>query len=46
VSEEPHTIVDWAVATLALEGEYESGDLHVVAPFLSLINNSETTSPY
>jgi phosphoserine phosphatase RsbX len=33
VSEEPHAIVDWAVATLALEGEYESGDLHVVAPF-------------
>ena len=26
-------MVDWAVATLALEGEHESGDLHVVAPF-------------
>jgi phosphoserine phosphatase RsbX len=33
VSEAPHAIVDWAVATLALEGEHESGDLHVVAPF-------------
>jgi negative regulator of sigma-B (phosphoserine phosphatase) len=33
VSEEPHKIVDWAVATLALEGESESGDLHVVMPF-------------
>jgi phosphoserine phosphatase RsbX len=26
-------IIDWAVATLALEGESESGDLHVVMPF-------------
>jgi negative regulator of sigma-B (phosphoserine phosphatase) len=26
-------VVDWAVATLALEGEDESGDLHVVSPF-------------
>jgi phosphoserine phosphatase RsbX len=26
-------VVDWAVATLALEGEHESGDLHVVSPF-------------
>lgn len=26
-------MVDWAVATLALEGESESGDLHVVMPF-------------
>lgn len=26
-------MVDWAVATLALEGETESGDLHVVLPF-------------
>jgi hypothetical protein len=26
-------VVDWAVATLALAGEEESGDLHVVAPF-------------
>ena len=26
-------VVDWAVATLALAGEPESGDLHVVAPF-------------
>jgi hypothetical protein len=25
--------LDWAVATLALEGESESGDLHVVMPF-------------
>jgi phosphoserine phosphatase RsbX len=33
VSEEPRGIVDWAVATLALAGEHESGDLHVVAPF-------------
>lgn len=33
MSEEPHQIVDWAVATRALEGEHESGDLHVVAPF-------------
>jgi phosphoserine phosphatase RsbX len=33
VAEEPHAVVDWAVATLALEGEEESGDLHVVAPF-------------
>jgi hypothetical protein len=33
VSEEPHAVVDWAVATLALEGEHESGDLHVVTPF-------------
>jgi phosphoserine phosphatase RsbX len=33
VSEEPREVVDWAVATLALEGEHESGDLHVVAPF-------------
>jgi negative regulator of sigma-B (phosphoserine phosphatase) len=33
VSEEPRDVVDWAVATLALAGEHESGDLHVVAPF-------------
>jgi serine phosphatase RsbU (regulator of sigma subunit) len=33
VSETPHAIVDWAVATLALEGEAESGDLHAVIPF-------------
>jgi phosphoserine phosphatase RsbX len=33
VSEEPHAILDWAVATLALAGESESGDLHVVMPF-------------
>jgi phosphoserine phosphatase RsbX len=34
VSEDAHPpLVDWAVATLALEGEDESGDLHVVAPF-------------
>jgi hypothetical protein len=33
VSDEPHAVVDWAVATLALEGETESGDLHVVIPF-------------
>jgi phosphoserine phosphatase RsbX len=33
VAEEPHALVDWGVATLALEGEDESGDLHVVAPF-------------
>jgi len=33
VAEEPHAVVDWAVATLALEGEDESGDLHVVSPF-------------
>ena len=33
MAEEPHALVDWAVATLALEGEEESGDLHVVAPF-------------
>jgi negative regulator of sigma-B (phosphoserine phosphatase) len=33
VSEQPRAIVDWAVATLALEGESESGDLHVVMPF-------------
>ena len=33
MSEGPKAIVDWAVATLALEGEHESGDLHVVAPF-------------
>jgi phosphoserine phosphatase RsbX len=34
VSEQVHApLVDWAVATLALEGEDESGDLHVVAPF-------------
>jgi phosphoserine phosphatase RsbX len=33
VSEQAHTIVDWAVATLALEGESESGDLHAVLPF-------------
>jgi phosphoserine phosphatase RsbX len=26
-------VIDWAVATLALEGEDESGDLHVVCPF-------------
>jgi hypothetical protein len=26
-------IIDWAVATLAIEGESESGDLHVVMPF-------------
>jgi hypothetical protein len=25
--------IDWAVATLAIEGESESGDLHVVMPF-------------
>ena len=30
-SEQAHAIVDWAVATLALEGESESGDLHVVS---------------
>jgi phosphoserine phosphatase RsbX len=33
VSEDPRRVVDWAVATLALAGEHESGDLHVVAPF-------------
>jgi phosphoserine phosphatase RsbX len=33
VADEPRGIVDWAVATLALAGEHESGDLHVVAPF-------------
>lgn len=33
MAEEPHALVEWAVATLALEGEEESGDLHVVAPF-------------
>jgi serine/threonine protein phosphatase PrpC len=34
VSEQVHTpLIDWAVATLALAGEQESGDLHVVAPF-------------
>jgi hypothetical protein len=33
VSEESREVVDWAVATLALAGEHESGDLHVVAPF-------------
>ncbi|HEX6460983.1 MAG TPA: SpoIIE family protein phosphatase [Thermoleophilaceae bacterium] len=34
MSEQVHTpLIDWAVATLALEGEEESGDLHVVAPF-------------
>jgi phosphoserine phosphatase RsbX len=33
VSEQTHAIVDWAVATLALEGESESGDLHAVFPF-------------
>jgi hypothetical protein len=26
-------VIDWAVATLALAGESESGDLHVVMPF-------------
>jgi len=33
VSEEPHPLIDWAVAAAALEGEVESGDLHVVHPF-------------
>ncbi|HEY1594586.1 MAG TPA: SpoIIE family protein phosphatase [Thermoleophilaceae bacterium] len=33
MSEESPAIVDWAVATLAFEGESESGDLHVVLPF-------------
>jgi len=33
MSEAAHAVVDWAVATLALEGEPESGDLHVVMPF-------------
>ena len=33
MSEEPHPLVDWAVATLALEGEHESGDLHLVTHF-------------
>lgn len=34
MSEKVHTpLIDWAVATLALEGEDESGDLHVVMPF-------------
>lgn len=34
MSEQVHTpLIDWAVATLALAGEEESGDLHVVAPF-------------
>jgi phosphoserine phosphatase RsbX len=26
-------VIEWAVATLALEGEEESGDLHVVRPY-------------
>lgn len=34
MSEQVHIpLIDWAVATLALAGEEESGDLHVVAPF-------------
>jgi len=33
VSEAAHALLDWAVATLAFEGESESGDLYVVVPF-------------
>lgn len=33
MSEQAQAVVDWAVATLAFEGESESGDLHVVIPF-------------
>jgi hypothetical protein len=33
VSEQSTAAIEWAVATLALKGEAESGDLHVVAPF-------------
>jgi negative regulator of sigma-B (phosphoserine phosphatase) len=33
VSEQASPIVEWAVATLAFEGESESGDLHAVIPY-------------
>jgi negative regulator of sigma-B (phosphoserine phosphatase) len=33
VDEEPLRLIDWAVATRAIPGELESGDLHLVSPF-------------